>query len=245
MEEVHQVPPGATLVVLPYVSKTGFTGQTLRSLHLATMGGGMNRCKFLYMEDSSQVKARNLGCEAALAEGFEWLYFIDSDMDFPVKTLDRLKALDADIACTDMWARSWPSFRTVMVYGEPDESGMKQLYSHDIPVQTDSIAEPVVRDVDCCGMACTLIKTSLLKKFQADDHLWFEASVHGEDASFCIRAKQKYDATIRCDFGVMAGHWGVCRMAGQDFTRDARNQKMTITNLDMMKRMGVLNLHGA
>jgi len=190
--------------------------------------------KFLWLGDHSQVGARNLACEAALEENFEWLFFVDSDMDWPNDTLQRLKACDADIACTDMWSRNWPSFRTVMVLGEKDENG-KCL---PVPVSDEIAAEKKVVDVDLCGMACTLIRTSLLKKMPKP---WFWTAEHGEDATFCFNAKEM-GATIKCDFGAVAGHWGTCRMVGQDFTRDARNQPQKLANEEMMRRMGVRGL---
>jgi hypothetical protein len=153
-----------------------------------------------------------------------------------VDALDRLKKCDADIACADMWSRNVPSFRTVMRMGPVDEQGGRAGY----PVPGNPTG---VEDVDICGMHFTLIRTSLLRRMkeQCPDRPWFWMAEHGEDAMFCFNAKE-VGATIRCDFSVMAGHWGVARMAGQDWSRDARNQPMSVANLEMMKRMGVTNL---
>ena len=150
--------------------------------------------------------------------------------------MERLKSLDVDIACTDMWSRGWPSFRTVMVLGEPDETGMKA----SVPLPDDATG---VQDIDVCGMACTLIRVSLLKKYREDfpDQPWFWAGRHGEDAQFCFNAKA-IGATMKCDLGIVSGHWGTTRMAGQDYTRDAKNQPMCVSNVEMMKRMGAKNL---
>ncbi len=229
-----ELPPGCTIIAMPYVSKQGFTAGTMQSITLGILSGGLKMCKFLWIGDMSQVGARNAACEDALRENFEWLFFVDSDMDFPTDTLARLKACNADIACTDMWSRNIPSFRTVMVLGDKDERGMSQSR----PVSDEIAAKKQVVDVDLCGMACTLIRTSLLKKMEKP---YFWTAEHGEDATFCFKAKD-LGASIKCDFGITAGHWGVARMAGQDFTRDARNQMMTIANMEMMRRMDVRNL---
>jgi len=231
---------GVTLLALPYVSKTGFSGATMSSVVLSAFSGGMKRVKVLFLGDHSQIHARNASAQSACDDDCEYLWFVDSDMDFPANTLERLKACDADIACTDMWSRNIPSFRTVMRLREED--GKQQFAAVDIPPIKKPIEEPNVQDVDACGMACTLIRVSLLKKFLEADHLWYEGSIHGEDVSFCIRAKQAFGATIKCDFGLMAGHWGQARMAGQDWTRDANNQMGKISMMDMMARMGVRNL---
>lgn len=237
-----RLPPGCTLVALPYVSKQGFTGATVRSLIEAVIARGIINAKFAFFGDHSQVQARNAACRATLECGADWLFFIDSDMDFPVDTLPRLKACDADIACTDMWSRNWPSFRTVMRFGEKDGAGMAQ----SIPVPTEVSERGLVEDVDLCGMACTLIKRSLIERMAEKwpTQPWFWVAEHGEDAMFCFKAKEM-GASIRCDFGIVAGHWGVCRMAGQDFTRDARNQTMNLENMEMMRHMGVTNLPDA
>ena len=156
-------------------------------------------------------------------------------MDFPTDTLPRLKACNADIACADMWSRNVPSFRTVMRLDEPDEHDMRR----SVPVPSEIADLKNVQDVDVCGMACTLIRTSFLKKMEDP---WFVSAQHGEDASFCFVAKQKYGATIKCDFGVLAGHWGVVRMSGQEWSRDARNQAGILDAPEMMKRMGARNV---
>lgn len=190
-------------------------------------------CRFLFQGDFLQVHARNEACKDAIRLGTDWLMFIDSDADFPVDTLQRLKDCDADVACADMWSRNVPSFRTVMRVGEPDpETGLKP--SHPVPGNPTG-----VEDVDVCGMHCTLIRTSLLKRMKPP---WFFAVEHGEDAGFCFKAKAEADAVIRCDFGVVAGHWGVARIAGQDWSRDAANQPMKVANIEMAKRAGIKNL---
>lgn len=222
---------GLTVVALPYVSKYGFDGETTQSIILSLIGRGMKDTKFLFLKDCTQVQARNVAAKAAVDEGAEWLWFIDSDADFPVDALARLKACNADIACADMWSRSWPSFRTVLRYGEPGPDG--RVKASPVPGSPAGI-----EDVDLCGMHCTLIRVDLLKRMKQP---WFVSGEHGEDMAFCVKAKE-LGATIRCDFGMVSGHWGRCSMKGQDFTRDAKNQTMSIVEQGMMERMGVLNL---
>ena len=222
-------PPGVTLVALPFVSKQGFSGATTQSLILGIIAGGFRMCRFLFLGDHLVGKARNAACQDSIDIGAEWLFFIDSDADFPADTLSRLKACNADIACTDMWSRNIPSFRTVMRLEAPDETGKRRA----IPYSGIGI-----EDVDLCGMHCTLIRADLLKRMAPP---WFWTADHGEDATFCFNAKEA-GATIRCDFGITAGHWGVARMAGQEWSRDARNQPMWLSDMEMMRRMDVKGL---
>jgi hypothetical protein len=229
-------PAGSTVIALPYVSKIGFSGDTFQSVVIGMTERGLRNCKFLFLRDHTQVHARNVACQDTIDENCDYLFFVDSDMDFPPNTLDRLKACDADIACTDMWARNWPSFRTVLRLSGADEAGKSKC----LPVPDWPTG---VEDIDVCGMACTLIKKSLLVRMKEKwpDQPWFWTAEHGEDAMFCFKAKE-LGASLKCDFGIVAGHWGVARMAGQDYTRDARNQPMKITDGEMMKRMAVTNL---
>lgn len=233
---------GRTLVALPYVSKIGFNAAFTQSLVAAITQRGMSPAKIMWLGDHSISDARNAACESAIDEDAEYLFFIDSDMDFPVETLQRLKDCKADVACTDMWSRGWPSFRTVMRSDkEPNDEGLLQ----SIPVKDEDLPPPGergVEDVDICGMACTLIRVDFLKKFKEryKDQPWFWVARHGEDATFCFNSKAM-GATIRCDFGVVAGHWGICRNCGQDYTRDPKNQPMAVSNEPMMRRMGTFS----
>ena len=236
-------PEGLTLVSLPYVSKIGFNHAFVQSLVAAIMMKGLSPARIMWQGDHMIADARNAACEQAIQLGADYLWFIDSDMDFPPDTLPRLKACDADVACTDMWSRGWPSFRTVMRSHKPDGPGLIQ----SIPVKDEElppVGERGVEDIDICGMACTLIKVDFLKRFKEHytDQPWFWTARHGEDATFCFNAKG-IGAVIKCDFGIVAGHWGVCRNVGQDYTRDAKNQPMAaFSDEPMMRRMGVHNL---
>ncbi len=232
---MKKLPPGITLVCMPYTHQT-VHAQTMMSLVYGLVYGGLNKCVFSFHGENMTSRARNAFALQAMNMGAEWLFFVDSDADWPVDTLERLKALDADIACTDMWARNWPSFRTVLEYG-PKRGKLKEL----VPVGMNGKVTGQ-RDVDCCGMHCTLIRVSLLEKFAKKKLMPFVTGQHGEDAAFCIVAKQKFKASIRCDFDIVAGHWGNARMAGQEFTRDARNMTGEIAEPEVIRRMGVLGL---
>lgn len=186
--------------------------------------------RWVFLGDHTQIGARNAACRWAIHHDLDYVFFIDSDMDFPLGTLPALKAMDCDVACTDMWSRNIPSFRTVMRKGPIDSAGMYPF----VPYSGKG-----VEDIDVCGMACTLIKTSLLKRMEEP---WFVSGRHSEDVSFCVVAKQNFAATIRCNFAITAGHWGVARMVGQDWTRDAKNNPGELDMPDMMRRMGAVNV---
>lgn len=204
---------GLTLVALPYVSKDGFTGPTFKSVIDGFASGKFGRVQFLFIPNQTHIMARNAACEMALKVGAEHLFFIDSDQDFPPDALIRLKAVGADVACADMWSRSWPSIRIVFK-GTPTDDG-KVLYE-SVP---DDEAQGI-KDIAYCGMGCTLIRVSVLEtlKEKFPDQPWFWSARHGEDATFCFNVLQ-IGGTVKCDFGLKSGHWGNIRMMGQDYTR--------------------------
>ena len=173
----------------------------------------MGRVSFLMIGDKTQVAARNEACRAAISTGAEYLFFVDSDQDFPVDALKRLKAVDADVACADMWSRSWPSYR--IVFGTENVDGKYSPISDDVAVAGG------VSDVGYCGMGCTLIKVSVLRQLEEKypDQPWFWAAHNGEDATFCFKVRE-IGGSVKCDFGLKSGHWSTCRMMGQEFTRN-------------------------
>lgn len=201
-----------TLLALPYVSKDGFAGPCVSSL-LKSEGEISN---VFFIGDATQVHARNKACEEAIRVGAHYLWFVDSDQDFPPDALAKLMAADADVACADMWARGWPSFRLVFKAGQRDPNGMTQYVS----VDDETAAKGGIEDVAFCGMGCTLIKTEILHqmKEKMNDQPWFWTAAHGEDATFCFKVLE-LGGTVKCNFGLKSGHWGHIRMMGQDYTR--------------------------
>ena len=165
------------------------------------------------------VGARNACVKVALEDGVDHLLFIDSDMDIPHDAYPRLLECDADIACGLMWTKHIPSFPTVFRDGRPfTGSG--------------------IEDIDECGMACTLIRTSLLKSMPLP---WFYMDGSGgEDHIFC-RSARKAGASIRCNFDVKTGHLGFIYYTGQDFTRNPEHQRAErIGNREALEKYGVL-----
>ena len=215
MGEVHQV-SGLTLVALPYVSKDGFAGPCVESILKCFASGNMGNVSFFFARDQTQVRARNAACEKALEIGAEYLFFVDSDQDFPIEALSRLKAVSADVACADMWSRGWPSFRIVMVKGPTDAGGKV----HYVPVSDEIAAQEDIEDVSFSGMGCTLIRTDIIRRMRDayPEQPWFWTAHSGEDATFCFKVLEM-GGTVKCDFGLKSGHWSYCRMMGQDYTR--------------------------
>lgn len=173
--------------------------------------------------DYHLVGARNACVKVVLEEELDHILFIDSDMDIPHDTYPRLLECDSDIACGVMWTKHIPSFPTVFRGGKP------YLGSG-------------IEEIDECGMACTLIRTSYLKSMKTP---WFYMDGSGgEDHIFCKRAKES-GASIRCNYSVNTGHLGFVYFSGQEFTREPSNQRADrIGNKEVLEKYGVLPTKG-
>lgn len=169
--------------------------------------------------DYHLVGARNEAVKVAIEDGVDHLLFIDSDMDIPHDAYQKLLDCDSDIACGVMWTKHIPSWPTVFRGGKP------YLGSG-------------IEDIDECGLACTLIRTSLLKSMKTP-YFYMDGS-GGEDHIFCKRVKAA-GASIRCNYYLNTGHLGFVYFSGQEFTRAVENQNMErIGNKEALEQYGIL-----
>jgi predicted O-methyltransferase YrrM len=202
---------------MPHVND--YSGATVLSMFgiLATWGQ-----RFLPLEEEGALidTARNRIFRKAQKENADYLLFIDSDMVFPADALQKLIALDKDIATGVYFSRKSPH-RPILYEWTGKDTGVHRNYV-EIP------EEPF--RVDSCGGGFLLISKKVLDEWTTErykkhgrpftrilrddgetgaDHL-------GEDTSFCLRCKELgyeiwADPTI--DLGhkgsitVGAGHW--------------------------------------
>lgn len=217
-----------TLVAMLYVSKYGISGPTVNSLLGSILSHSFDNCEYQFIVDHTHVSGRNRAAKIAVDGGFDYLLFLDSDMDWPPETLQRLMLCKSDVACIDMWSRGIPSFR--MVSKKNGDGSIKPV--------PDDLATGIV-DVETCGMGCTLIGVPLLKRMKEKlGELWFQAASHSEDVSFCYLAKEMFAASIKCDFGLLAGHYTTIRASGQPFMRDYNNRWAEIPDKESAKYGG-------
>ena len=137
----------------------------------------------------------------------DWLWFLDTDVEFPADTLDRLLQATADGERKIVAAPYW----SIDDEGEPYCTWMGIDDGSLLPFREIPAGQTI--ELDACGMGCTLIHRDVFvdiaaAQTQDDPWIWFGhdlvATEHGaarlgEDVSFCIRAAQVGHAT-----------WGVC-----------------------------------
>lgn len=148
---------------------------------------------------------RNEACMACLKGGWEYLFFLDSDVVCPPDTIHRLLAHKKPLISGLYFRRSPPVGLPVM---------MKPVGQWHVNYPRDKVIE-----VDTVGAGCLLIHRSLLEKCppQRPGHHWFDWRVNlngqhpfplSEDFTFNVWVKQKLNVPTLVDTSVRCRHLG-------------------------------------
>ena len=146
------------------------------------------------------VSARNKIVYEAIKDNWDYIFFMDSDMEFPPETLGRLLNHNKDIV-GGFYLRKKKGYLP---------NAFKLGFAEGDKLLTEFVLD--FREVEAIGTGCLLVKTDVFKKMEKP---WFEyvptESVDGhmmtEDIVFCKRAK-KLDYKIYCDGTIACGHIG-------------------------------------
>lgn len=150
---------------------------------------------YRFVGSSLIYHAREEAGEHLLKQGYDWLFFIDSDMTPPGDIILRLMEHDKPIVSAMAFKRDPPHeacfYETLEVEG--DHSILKNFTEWD-----GSLTE-----VAGVGMACCLIKKEV---FEQTPRPWFNPMLMlGEDLAFCYRARQA-GFPIYVDTSITCGH---------------------------------------
>lgn len=142
---------------------------------------------------------RNHIADRALAEGAEWVWYVDDDQYFQPDTLQRLLAHDVDIVSGLYLQRSSP-FRPHVYHKETSTGSVSTRYL--------SKGDAGVVSVDAVGAGCLLVKTTVFKALEPP--YWRLGQIHpaewGDDIDFCRRVRAK-GFQIWCDLDLPVGHF--------------------------------------
>lgn len=148
---------------------------------------------------------RNNMVDDALAEGADYILFIDADMRFPRDTIERLIAHGKGIVGVNATTRSVPVKATAknLVIDEEGACNWKQISSKN---------KTGIEQADGIGCGVMLISKETLEAIQKP---WFffellpENKLLGEDIYFCIKAKDAgIETFIDHDLSQEIGHVG-------------------------------------
>jgi GT2 family glycosyltransferase len=170
---------------------------------LAGLAAPVNMTRVLKIIPGLSVEeARNVAVVTALEQDAEYLFFVDDDVLCPNQTMRRF-----------IW--------------HMEQNPNWDVVSGIVPIKSQPIEPCIFKDgrpgpywgwtfnetfeIDACGMACAMIRTSVFAKI---DEPWFEwvrgmkgadTFEEGEDVGFCRKVKEA-GGRIFADGGVLCGH---------------------------------------
>jgi len=179
--------------MFPYEYVQSITTTLLKLYEKYALGVGLFESPLVY-------RNRNQLFAQAYKDGVDYILFVDSDMDWSPGDVDKLVALDKDIACGLYYSRK-----------PVDQNRHLPMVMEYVDGQYE-IAEVLDKPflVDACGMAFTLIKRSVIEKMFEEYCEPFNPIISngdflGEDISFCDRARNK-GFEVWCNPDVKIGH---------------------------------------
>ena len=147
--------------------------------------------------------ARDICVDTAIKEDFDYLMFIDSDIEFEPDAMLKLLDRNKDIVTGIYYKRGGDHSPVVYRHIAPLEVGTRKV---TCVTETD-VDRPFFK-VEGCGMGFCLIKVEVFKKLLEKYPTCFTPiDGLGEDLSFCYRAIQEgYE--IWADGEIPLNHWG-------------------------------------
>jgi len=155
--------------------------------------------------------ARQLACDYALDQGFDWVIQLDDDATIPNDLIRRMLAHQKDVVCALAYQRKIPHSICAFEIGEDGLMGRPM----------EGIEHTGLRKVDISGFHCSIMRTSVIKRLRdgtkdAEGKVLvpgtrqyfggFENKL-GEDFAFSLNLK-KIGVQIYCDTELISGHIG-------------------------------------
>lgn len=159
-------------------------------------------CGIQFITDTLIAEARNRFAKEAIEGGYDYVFFMDSDMTFPTDALVKLYEDNVDVV-SGLYFKRRPNYSPIMypTLRIEDDKFVFESYLDDYP-------EDQMVEVEGVGGGCLLIKTSVLEAVQNRFGGPFDQlGGIGEDFSFCLRARE-CGYKIFCDTRVVCGHQG-------------------------------------
>lgn len=201
-----------TLIAIPCMDyiEAGFVESLL---NLRKVG----ECDTVLLKSSLVYDARNQAAQKAVAEGYDYIFWIDSDMTFEPDLLERMFASIGDKPfLTALCFGRRPPFKPC-IFNELSASqeglGVMPHAENWFDYPRNSIVE-----VAGAGFACVLQKVEMLDVMLSVYGVpFFPLAGLGEDLSFCFRAA-KIDFKMYADTSIKIGH--IMRMSVDESFRD-------------------------
>lgn len=137
------------------------------------------------------------------AEGFDYLFSVDSDIVLPQDTLVKMLNHDVDIV-SGVYIQRKPNQEILEIHRKNNQGGVSSVSFKDI--------QPAgLHEIDSCGFGCVLVKSDVIRKIGYPYFQYKSALDHAftisEDIFFCNRA-QDVGAKIYVDSSIVCKHIG-------------------------------------
>jgi cellulose synthase/poly-beta-1,6-N-acetylglucosamine synthase-like glycosyltransferase len=145
------------------------------------------------------ARGRGYAVEQMLSAGWDWLLFVDSDCVPPAEALPTLLARSAGIVAGVVLERVPPyAVSATLALG----GGRYRK------ITLDEIPREGLLPVSTTGMACTLIRRSVLEQLKPPYFRCGQVSAEylTEDTEFCLRAARETGCAVVLDCEVRVGH---------------------------------------
>jgi len=157
---------------------------------------------YKYLIGYGITDARHAAAKLAIEAKADYVLFVDSDVLISPQTLEKLLALDADIACGFYVRKHEPELTEIRVLAL-DGIQMKKIALDEIA----SVIKPT--EIAACGFGCALVKTHVFDKIKVDGAYfrWVQTSTKfcTEDLDFCRRAVEA-GCKIILEPSLLCGH---------------------------------------
>ncbi len=196
--------------------------------------------EFGYYESSivNLDECRNDIVKRALADGCDWLFFIDADVVLSEDILAKLLARDLAVVSGVYYKKAYPypPVNSVWCSDPRHPQGMHEIdlfQRKGSELMVDENDRPLIRKdpipTDVIGMGCVLIKREVLEKI---GYPWFRytrdraqgLNTISEDVWFCKRAAEE-GYSIYTDPQVQCGHVMTSVLTGDNWTWYVREQR--------------------
>lgn len=169
--------------------------------------------EFSLTESSLIYDARNILAQKAVDQGFDRVFWLDSDMTFEPDVFMRLsKRLDEGLDfISGLYVKRRAPIHPVIykAIGKKEDGLPFCDWYTDYPEGVFEIAG--------CGFGCVMMSTKVIKEVAEKYGLPFSPILgFGEDLSFCCRASQA-GFKMFCDSGIKLGHLGNYTFTENDF----------------------------
>lgn len=187
------------LIAIPHMGTfsevffNSFLFMTLRVVKYSNLDVG-----FQMIGNSLIYEAREMFVNYALANQYDYILFLDSDMQFPEDIIEKLIKHDKEII-SGLYFQRQPPYNPLLYKKTLDK---EEVYFNSITEIQQELFE-----VDGVGAGCLLIKTEIFSKMESPYfHPWISStrlSSLSEDFAFCHRAKEAgykiyVDANVEC-----------------------------------------------